>query len=341
MDGYAVRAPVRAETRLSVIKEGQAVHQGEALRVRNGDILPEGSNAIAPVEWVRSASPGEIIVLRDVKPFYGVRRRGSDVRKGEALLHAGEAVLPTQVKLLSEAGVDSLMVARTPRLAVVPVGDEFLYNGVPEVTGISVVHLLENLGVEPNYIEPVPDEGREIVEKVCEVVQRHDGVILIGGSGKSWKDISWNSKPVEGVEECFHGVRIRPGKGTSLYLYKGKPVMILPGFQVAAYTATLLVVSALINKLLGRRVTPLLKPVRFVRLLNSFKLIRGYLNVVFLKGKSFMSAEVLGTEGPSLASLAKADLITVKGPMFSELRTGEEVAGFSLMPTVFDYIPSS
>jgi molybdopterin molybdotransferase len=283
----------------------------------------------------------QIIVLRDIEPFYGVRPKGSDVREGEVLLRAGEAVSPKKVKLLIEAGVNSLIVARTPKLAVVPVGDEFLYNGVPEVTGVSIVHLLKGLGVEPNYLEPVPDDSREIAEKVRGAAYCHDGVILIGGLGKSWKDISWDSKPAEGARECFHGVKIRPGKGTSLYLYKGKPIVILPGFQVAAYAAALLVVSALINRLLGRRTAPLLKPLRFVRLLNSFKLAIGYLNVVFLKSKSFMSAEALGSEGPSLANLAKADLITVRGPVFRELRMGEEVAGFSLMPSVFDYTPSS
>ncbi len=341
LDGYAVKAPVRAGTRFSLVKEGEVINVGEASRVRNGDILPEGSNAVAPFEWVRSISSEEIMVLRDIEPLYGVRRKGSDVREGEVLLRAGEAVTPKKVKLLNEAGVNSLTVARTPKLAIVPVGDEFVYNEVPEVTGVSITHLLTNFGVKPYYLEPIPDESGQIASKVAEGVKDYDALLLVGGSGKSWKDLSWSSKPTENMRECFHGVRLRPGKGTSLYLYEGRPVMILPGFQVAAYIATLLVGSALVNRLLGRRATPLLKPLRFVKILNFFKLSKGYLNAVFLRAKSLMSAEVTGSERPSLASLANADFITIKGPLHNELRPGEVVAGFSMMPSIFDYVPSS
>ena len=100
MDGYAVRHQ-DAPGRLEVIGESAAgapfagtVGPGQAVTISTGAVLPDGADAIAPIEWVERDGDAAIEVPRTVPQHYSVRQAGGDVRHGTQVLPAGHASAP-------------------------------------------------------------------------------------------------------------------------------------------------------------------------------------------------------------------------------------------------------
>ena len=118
MDGYAVRAadlvgasdsaprrlPVVAHMAAGDSAAGLAVGAGQAIRIMTGAPMPEGADAVVPVE--DSDGGVDEVTLRRV-PEVGrhVRPRGEDVRSGQQLLEAGLLLTPgrSQLRVLNEA----------------------------------------------------------------------------------------------------------------------------------------------------------------------------------------------------------------------------------------------
>src|SRR5438045_5240900 len=94
MDGYAVRA-VDTPGRLPVVARiaagrpaPRALAAGEAMEISTGGVVPEGADAVIPVEYVVH-DDNEIDIGDGVAVAANVRPRGGDVRAGEVVCAAG------------------------------------------------------------------------------------------------------------------------------------------------------------------------------------------------------------------------------------------------------------
>src|SRR5919204_3940751 len=92
MDGYAVIAGPGGE--LEVVDESRAGHpagralaQGQAIAISTGALIPDGADAVVPVERVE-AHDGRVMVP-ETSAGANVRHAGDDVRRGEPVLPAG------------------------------------------------------------------------------------------------------------------------------------------------------------------------------------------------------------------------------------------------------------
>src|SRR5512134_1021834 len=102
MDGFAVRAEdlshasdANPVTLLSVdiIAAGThpaaALKPGQCMEIMTGAPVPQGADAVVPVEVVEVS--GERVIFRETpKPGLHIRRAGEDFQKGDAVLNAGE-----------------------------------------------------------------------------------------------------------------------------------------------------------------------------------------------------------------------------------------------------------
>ncbi len=123
------------------------VEPGTAARIATGARLPDGADAVVPVERPRrSTRPAAqahgaatrpdpfrraCLVHEPVPPGGSVRAEGSDLKAGATLLRAGTAITAAAVTLLAGAGVERLLVHRLPRIAVLATGDEVRAPGQP------------------------------------------------------------------------------------------------------------------------------------------------------------------------------------------------------------------
>ncbi|WP_426311206.1 gephyrin-like molybdotransferase Glp [Cellulosimicrobium sp. E-16] len=164
MDGYAVRAvdvagaSADVPVRLTVAAEIPAapgvpprLAPGTAARIMTGAPVPEGADAVVPVEDTVAgtfagtsrpevagptgedvAGPGaghavEVRVPRSAGDF--VREAGSDVRPGDVLLPDGTVLAPHHLAAAAACGVGSVRVVARPRVAVLSTGSELVGPG--------------------------------------------------------------------------------------------------------------------------------------------------------------------------------------------------------------------
>ncbi|HVG76484.1 MAG TPA: hypothetical protein VM824_13975, partial [Thermoleophilaceae bacterium] len=92
MDGFAVVAGPAAE--LSVVGEARAGHPysglvsaGQAVRISTGAVVPDGADAVVPVE--RTTSVNEEVSVPESAPGDNVRRAGEDIPLNAVVLRAG------------------------------------------------------------------------------------------------------------------------------------------------------------------------------------------------------------------------------------------------------------
>ena len=110
MDGFAVRS---ADTpgRLPVVARvaagrpaGRALAPGEAMAISTGGVVPEGADAVVPIELVRDE--GERVDVPQAAPEgANVRPRGGDVGAGDVVVAAGVPLTPSRLAALASSGV--------------------------------------------------------------------------------------------------------------------------------------------------------------------------------------------------------------------------------------------
>ena len=146
MDGYAVRAadlagasadapvmlPVRGE---SPRRTGDyRVGAGTCLQIMTGARLPEGADAVVPVEWT-DAGTTAVAIRRAPDTDHAVRHRGDDVAQDEVLLPQGTLIGPVQMALLAASGHGEVLARTPPRVAVISTGNELVEPGTPVIPG--------------------------------------------------------------------------------------------------------------------------------------------------------------------------------------------------------------
>src|SRR5437899_7134344 len=136
MDGFALRA-ADAPATLPVVERiaagrpaSQPLGPGEAAAIATGGVVPEGADAVVPIEYV-VVHDNDVEIPGGVDVGANVRPRGGDVRAGEAVLAAGARLGPAQIGALAAAGVADVTCVRRPRAALLTTGTELRKAGEP------------------------------------------------------------------------------------------------------------------------------------------------------------------------------------------------------------------
>lgn len=127
-----VRCGDAGETRDSKGMIGRALNRGEVAYVTTGAPMPPGADAVVEVESTVPVEDGRVRIARGVKKGTDIRRRGSDVMKGDIVLKRGDSLGPAEVALLASLGVSSVHAHAKPVVAIMSSGDELVEaNTVP------------------------------------------------------------------------------------------------------------------------------------------------------------------------------------------------------------------
>ena len=258
MDGFAVRAADLPGT-LPVgfrIAAGapatRALQPGEAMGIATGAAVPEGADAVVPIENVVEQD-NNIDVSAPVAAGAHVRPIGGDVREGEPVLAAGTRIGAAQIGALAAAGVADVLCARRPSVVVLSTGTELRRPGEPlgpgqiyESNGPMLAAAFESAGAVVERIGPVRDdeaEHRRALERGLEA----DVLVSSGGVSVGPHDLVRRILAELGVEEDFWRVAVRPGKpvafgtrgATLVFGLPGNPVSSLVGVELFVRPALL------------------------------------------------------------------------------------------------------
>ncbi|MBM6402639.1 molybdopterin molybdotransferase MoeA [Phycicoccus sp. CSK15P-2] len=271
MDGYAVRAADLATATevapVTLAVDGDiaagdirrhVLEPGRALRIMTGAPLPDGCDAVVPVE---ATDGGATRVGVRLAPEVGrhVRRQGEDVRAGQTVLRAGTLVGPGHVALLAAANIAEVPVHRRPRVAVVSTGDELVPVGsrlehgqIVDSNNAMLGALVEAADGEVVAAVHLPDDADAVRAFLTAPEGDPDLVITSGGVSMGVYDtVKEVLSEVGGVE--FVKVAMRPGMPQGCGAVPGAAAVVtLPGNPVSSFASFHVFVLPALRRLAGR-----------------------------------------------------------------------------------------
>jgi molybdopterin molybdotransferase len=246
MDGYAVRAadcatatealpvrlPLSGEARTGAPR--QTLAGGTAMAIATGGPIPQGADAVVPVEEAREDGAGTVAVLAAPRLGAHVRRAGGDAAAGALLVHRGRRLRPVDLAACAAAGAAAVWVHWRPRVALLSGGDELVplgANPAPhQVTDSNSVMLAASVRaaggevVELGIAGDSPDAVRQRLEGAtgCDLVLTSAGVSV--GRHDHVREVVSQLGRVDAWR-----IAMRPGKPLLIGMLGEVPVLGLPG----------------------------------------------------------------------------------------------------------------
>jgi molybdopterin molybdotransferase len=227
-DGFAVRAEefsqgmalrVAGMVRAGEAWTGEAMRADEAIEIMTGAPVPAGADTVAMIEhvvgsdgMVRAAEGRTLRVGENVVP------RGSEARRGEAVVAAGSLIGAAEIAEAATCGRTALPVYARPTVAIVATGDELVEIAeVPDARQIrnsnsyAIAALVTAAGGAPGRLKTAKDTKREVRERVAQG-RMWDLLVFSGGVSMGKFDLVEEVLGEFGAEFLFTGVRMQPGK---------------------------------------------------------------------------------------------------------------------------------
>jgi molybdopterin molybdotransferase len=346
VDGYAVRtadtasASVEASVTLKLVGESvlgrdctMTINANETVAVATGSIIPNGADAVVPVEDSINVSDHAVGIKATVRAGQNMIRKGADLCPGALVLSKGRRLRPEDAGVLKALGVTKLKV-RVLTVGVMSTGNE-LVDSLQETSGKIVDinrfvlgSMIAELGASPVDLGIIPDREAVLLKSLGRAARSCDVVIVTGGSSVGRKDL---------VPKCInrlgkpgmlvHGVAMRPSMPTGFGIVGNTPIMSLPGVPVSAVFAFRVFARPLIAKLLGAG--EVVDPVLEARLTEKIRGVRGYrtlVRVVARKTQDGLIAEPLKVQSSSvfMSIVAANGYVTLLGNDM-EVEAGEIV----------------
>jgi molybdopterin molybdotransferase len=289
MDGYALRSAdtVGEQPRLRLVGESRAGHPSpapvggeEAVWISTGAMVPDGADAVLPVEDSREED-GELLPARAVRVGEHIRRAGEDVEAGQALLPGGRRIGAAELAVLAAAGIAEVECARRPQVAILGSGDELVPPGEPLRGGqihdsntYALAALVKEAGAEPVHVSRMSDDPAAVRQAIdaalstelhqisrraggkFDAVRRADVLLIAGGVSVGRHDHVKEALSELGVEQRFWRVAMRPGGPTWFGILPrddAPPTLVfgLPGNPVSAMVTFHLFARPALRAILG------------------------------------------------------------------------------------------
>ena len=341
MDGVAVVAARTAGARETAPLE---LGRDEAIVVDTGDPLPDGCDAVIPIEFVEERGDGRIAIRAAVAPFEHVRAIGEDVIAGEVVVPAMRRLGPADLAACAAAGVAELAIVRKPRVAVITTGDELVdvtteappAGAILDSNAVLLRACVRAYGGVVTGAVRVADDEASLAAAVRDALRSSDIVIVNAGSSAGRDDYTARVFARFG-EVVVHGVAIRPGHPLVLATARDArvPLLGIPGYPVSAAICADLFLRPLIERL-ARVDAPDVREieVELARKLYSPLGEDEYVRAVAARVDGRLVATPLRRGAGVITSLSRANvLITV--PRFSEgAPAGARVTARALRPAV-------
>lgn len=245
MDGFAVRSEDLPGI-LRIVGESAAgrpyrelLTSGCAAAISTGAVVPEGADAVVPVERVVQIA-NRVEVSHAVAPGAHIRPRGGDVASGEVVAPAGATLTPARLAAVAAAGVATVACRRCPRVSILATGSELVVLGealragqIYETNSLMLGAALAATGAEV-VPEPTAADDEAVLRGALERGLACDVLVTSGGVSVGEHDLVRAVEAELGVEEVFWRVAIKPGKPVSFGVRGDTLVFGLPGNPVSA-----------------------------------------------------------------------------------------------------------
>ncbi len=252
MDGYALRAEDTQEAspvvpvRLRIVGESAAgkpyplaLRPGEAVAISTGAPIPDGADAVLPIEGAQIE--GEMLICsQPVQQGTHIRPRGQDVRAGSLLAPTGTRLRLQHLGVLTALGLTPVPVHRRPRVAIVVSGSELLPYDAPlqpgkirDTNSLLLHQWLKQRGFPATFLGVVPDELDSTLRFLEHALAEAEVVIFTGGVSVGEHDLIKPALEQIGARILFWRVNMKPGKPLLFARWQERAIFGLPGNPLA------------------------------------------------------------------------------------------------------------
>ncbi|TFC93890.1 MULTISPECIES: gephyrin-like molybdotransferase Glp [Cryobacterium] len=278
MDGYAVlradllgAAPDHPVT-LPVIADlaagtSQNPHlaSGQVARIMTGAPIPDGADAVVPIEDTDQGT-STVTIVRAPVPAAHIRRSGEDAHAGDTVLARGSVLWPTRVAAAASAGTSSLLAHPAPRVAVISTGSELVTPGeptrrgqIPDSNSYLLASAVAAAGGVPIRLGAVADDENTLRSLLAGLAGTVDAIVLSGGVSVGAYDVVKAVLAPLGTVR-FGPVKMQPGKPQGFGRWPaaadapaadGPLIFALPGNPVSAFVSFEVFVRPALRRLGG------------------------------------------------------------------------------------------
>lgn len=244
MDGFAVRvADIDGES-LPVSGESRAGHwpdpiaPGTVQRISTGAPLPQGADAVVPIENVTIDSGCVTLPAAVITGAY-IRRAGQDVAVGDVVLEAGRRLRSADLAVCAGLGRARVQVHRRPRIGVLSTGDELVDAGhepgpaqVVDSNRVALAAAIREAGGQVVDLGIARDASADVRKRLvmggsCDLIISSGGVSV--GEHDHVRDVVAELGSLD-----LWRVAMRPGKPLAVGRVGNVPLLGLPGNVVSA-----------------------------------------------------------------------------------------------------------
>lgn len=344
MDGYAVRtADLSGELPVVLpvvgdVAAGPAsplrVQPGLCVRIMTGAALPEGADAVVPLE-LTDGGVKHVRIDQTVEPGAYIRRAGEDVAAGDLVLTRGTALGSANIGLAAAIGRNRVLVRPRPRVVVVSTGSELVEPGAPmgpgqiaDANSFALTAAAIEAGALAYRVGIVPDEARTLLSTLEDQLVRADVLITSGGVSVGAYDVVKEVLSRIGTVQ-FDKVAMQPGmpQGFGTIGPDDTPIFALPGNPVSALVSFEVFVRPALRRMIGAE--PLQRPRVSAVTTESFSSPEGKRSFVRVHLSVRKGAHVVTpVSGPGshlLAGMARANALVVVPEQVVQVTAGEPV----------------
>jgi len=252
MDGFAVIAAdtVSPPGELTIVDDiaagavpSVALTRGTVARIMTGAPIPDGADAIVPVEATQNDRSDSVRIMEEAAVGDHIRPAGGNVRAGTRVFDAGLRLRATHTSVLASMGMRPT-VRRRPIVAMMSTGDELvppltpsLERGAIRDSNRTLMNgLLTDLGVEVRDYGIINDDVGTFEAALEDAIGGADAIVTSGGVSMGAYDIVKLALRDRGTVG-FWKIAMQPGKPFGFGTVGGVPFFGLPGNPVSVFVS--------------------------------------------------------------------------------------------------------
>lgn len=252
MDGYAINhkdsggASETIPSMLKLIEEieigevpQKKLRRGELSKIYTGGMVPEGADAVIPIEYTESLSDRLVSISKPIAFMENVIDIGDASKAGDIYENIGKVIDPETIAMAASLGYEKITVYEKLKAKVLSTGDEIIPISsklMPaksrDVNSYMISSLLRDMGIDVVETKHLADNKENIKRELEEDL---DLIVISGSSSKGNKDFVPTIAESLDPGIIYHGISIKPGKPTSLSINRNTLILGLPGNPVSSY----------------------------------------------------------------------------------------------------------